>query len=334
MNNRQCVLSVVLLVMVLSCLVALCADVSPFAAPKIPVKDFSKATAYTVERIVDGDTVVLKIDGKNVKVRLVGVDTPGTALPTKPVERYGKEAAQFLINLLKGEKVYIKWKPDEKNDKFGRALLYLWRAPDGLFVNLEIVRQGYGHAYTRFPFKHMKLFQHYEKEAREAKRGLWELEEGKKNEVKKFASVKEIMAALPADLQPRRGKRWDNLPARMANDWIGKHVIGSTLVALTEFSSVTPTQAGNEAQVSAKGAFFRVNGVPYSVWVRAKFDINKWGRPLAKLRRERHTRSGKRTPGDAILITGTVKRMLVERRQKNLSIDIMLKDCSFKPKDR
>jgi micrococcal nuclease len=52
-------------------------------------------------------------------------------------------------------------------------LAYLYRAPDGLFVNLEIVRQGYGHAYTRFPFKYLNLFREYEKKAREAGRGLW-----------------------------------------------------------------------------------------------------------------------------------------------------------------
>jgi len=155
------------------CSVALCADNTPAPVPKLPVKDFTKATAYTVERIVDGDTVVLSIDGKSVKVRLVGVDTPETVHPNKPVQRYGREASRFLKNLLDGEKVYIEWKPDEKTDKYGRALLYLWRAPDGLFVNLEIVRQGYGHAYTKFPFKHMALFKHYEKKAREAKRGLW-----------------------------------------------------------------------------------------------------------------------------------------------------------------
>ena len=172
--SKRYLLILTVLIALLSCTsVVLCADDPQAAAPKIPVKDFSKATAYTVERIVDGDTVVVKIDGKNMKVRLVGVDTPETVHPNKPVERYGKKASEFLSNLLKGEKIYIEWKEDEKTDKYGRALLYLWRAPDGLFVNLEIVRQGYGHAYTRFPFEHTELFRYYERQAREAKRGLW-----------------------------------------------------------------------------------------------------------------------------------------------------------------
>ena len=172
--SKRYLLTLAVLIALLSCTsVVFCADGPQAPAPEIPVKDFSKATAYTVERIVDGDTVVVKIDGKSMKVRLVGVDTPETVHPNKPVQRYGKEASRFLSNLLKGEKVYIEWKPDEKIDRYGRALLYLWRAPDGLFVNLEIVRQGYGHAYTRFPFKHTELFRHYEKKARDAKRGLW-----------------------------------------------------------------------------------------------------------------------------------------------------------------
>ena len=60
-----------------------------------------------------------------------------------------------------------------KTDKYARLLAYLYRVPDGLFVNLEIVRQGYGHAYTRFPFKHMELFRHYERRAQEVGKGLW-----------------------------------------------------------------------------------------------------------------------------------------------------------------
>ena len=49
----------------------------------------------------------------------------------------------------------------------------MFRAPDGLFVNLEIVRQGYGHAYVKYPFEHMELFRHYESRARRSGKGLW-----------------------------------------------------------------------------------------------------------------------------------------------------------------
>ena len=130
--------------------------------------------AYTIYRVIDGDTVVLQKNGVDYKIRLIGVDTPETVHPLKPVEWYGKEASQFLRNLLRGESVYLAYETKTAElDRYGRVLAYLYRAPDSLFVNLEIVRQGYGHAYTQYPFKHMELFRSYERKAQEARKGLW-----------------------------------------------------------------------------------------------------------------------------------------------------------------
>ena len=137
-----------------------------------PVEDFTGDTAYKVVRVIDGDTVKIDYNGKATNVRLIGVDTPETVHPNKPVEAYGKEASNFTKNLLLGESVYLRFDID-KTDKYGRLLAYLYRAPDGLFVNLEIVRQGYGHAYTQFPFKHMELFRYYGNRARTVGKGLY-----------------------------------------------------------------------------------------------------------------------------------------------------------------
>ena len=148
-------------------------------APQYPIKDLKGQTSYKVSRVVDGDTAVIVMDNIDVKVRLIGVDTPETVHPQKPVEAYGKEASNFLTNLLKGEEVYLEYenaKPEY--DKYERLLAYFYRASDGLFVNLEIIRQGYGHAYTKFPFKYMELFRAYEKRARENEKGLWAPEAG------------------------------------------------------------------------------------------------------------------------------------------------------------
>ena len=145
-------------------------DVS--APVSYPVEDFSGDIAYRVLRVVDGDTVEIDFQGKATKVRLIGVDTPETVHPRKPVEVYGKEASSFTKNLLIGESVYLRFDVD-RTDNYGRLLANLYRAPDGLFVNLEIVRQGYGHVDTRFPFKHMELFRHYGTKAREAGKGLY-----------------------------------------------------------------------------------------------------------------------------------------------------------------
>lgn len=114
-------------------------------------KDWSKATAYKVLRGIDGDTIEIEKDGKPVRVRLIGVDKPETVHPSKPVEAFGKEASKFTCNLLKGESVYLEYDKD-KADKYGRTLAFVYRAPDGLFVNAGIIRQGYGRAYTKCPF--------------------------------------------------------------------------------------------------------------------------------------------------------------------------------------
>ena len=137
-----------------------------------PIEDFTGDTAYKVVRVIDGDTVKIDYNGKPTNVRLIGVDTPETVHPNKPVEAYGKEASNFTKNLLLGESVCLRFDIDQ-TDTYGRLLAYLYRAPDGLFVNLEIVRQGYGHAYTQFPFKHMELFRYYGNRARTAGKGLY-----------------------------------------------------------------------------------------------------------------------------------------------------------------
>ena len=137
-----------------------------------PTEVFFGDTAYPVTRIIDGDTVEIRYDDKLTRVVLIGVDTPETVHPQKPVEAFGKEATAFTRNLLLGESVYLRFDGD-RTDKYGRLLAYLYRAPDGLFVNLEVVRQGYGKVYTVFPFKHKALFQHYSGQAQNAGRGLW-----------------------------------------------------------------------------------------------------------------------------------------------------------------
>lgn len=128
---------------------------------------------YEVTRVVDGDTLDLETIGR---VRLIGVDTPETVHPKKPVEYFGKEASKFLKDLVDGRKVKIEY--DQANavknnlDKYERTLGYIY-LEDGTFVNAAIIEKGYGHAYTSFPFKHLDRFRSLEKEARETKRGLW-----------------------------------------------------------------------------------------------------------------------------------------------------------------
>ena len=132
------------------------------------------ATDARVLRVVDGDTVVVACDGRPVTVRLIGVDTPETVHPRKPVERFGREASAFLKALIEGKTVRLEYEPGPSRlDKYGRTLAYLYLDPGGLCVNREIIARGFGHAYTRFPFMFLDDFRAAERNAREGQLGLW-----------------------------------------------------------------------------------------------------------------------------------------------------------------
>ncbi|MYB19547.1 MAG: thermonuclease family protein [Holophagales bacterium] len=128
----------------------------------------TSAPAQLVERVVDGDTIIVEGVGR---VRLIGVDTPETVHPNRPVEFFGREASAFTKGLLEGKRVRLEY-DQERQDRYGRTLAYVYLT-DGTFVNAEIIRRGYGHAYTRFPFRHMEAFRQFEREARDDRRGLW-----------------------------------------------------------------------------------------------------------------------------------------------------------------
>ncbi len=121
-----------------------------------------------VTRVTDGDTIIL--DG-NEKVRLIGIDTPETVHPKKPVEYFGKQASQFTKNTCEGRLVRLEY-DQERVDKYGRTLAYVY-LENGTFLNAEIIKQGYGFAYTQFPFKYMGTFVQYERKARRGNKGLW-----------------------------------------------------------------------------------------------------------------------------------------------------------------
>jgi len=118
---------------------------------------------------VDGDTVVL--DG-NEKVRLIGINTPESVDPRRPVQWYGKEASAYTAGLLRGRRVRVEHDVERK-DRYGRTLAYL-HLEDGTFVNLRLVEEGYALAY-RYPpnVKYAEEFRLAERRARESKKGLW-----------------------------------------------------------------------------------------------------------------------------------------------------------------
>src|SRR3989338_3995279 len=119
-------------------------------------------------RVIDGDTIVLE---GNQKIRLIGVDTPELHHPKKPVQYFAKEAKEFTKKMVEGKQIRLEY-DWQKKDKYDRTLAYVYLM-DGTFLNLEIIKQGYGFAYTKYSFKYLEQFREAEREARENKRGLW-----------------------------------------------------------------------------------------------------------------------------------------------------------------
>lgn len=134
-------------------------------------ENLPKDNFYFCYRVVDGDTILVRKGNIYEKVRLIGVDTPETVHPLQEVEYFGKEASLFTRNMVEGKRIRLEY-DWQKRDKYNRLLAYVF-LEDGTFLNAEIIKQGYGFAYTKYPFKYLDEFRRYEKEARENERGLW-----------------------------------------------------------------------------------------------------------------------------------------------------------------
>lgn len=128
---------------------------------------------YTVLEFDDGDTIQVDMNGKPEKIRFIGVDTPETHDPRKAVQCYGQAASEFTKQLIGNSQVRLEADPLNTNrDRYDRLLRYVY-LPDGTLVNAEIIKQGYGFAYTSFPFSKIEEFKSLQKDATQNNRGLW-----------------------------------------------------------------------------------------------------------------------------------------------------------------
>lgn len=99
--------------------------------------------AAVVTAIVDGDTIDVELVGGGAeRVRLIGIDTPETHHPERPVECLGPEAAARTTNLVPPGTVVMLSRDREARDAYGRLLAYVTRTSDDLFVNLALVEEG------------------------------------------------------------------------------------------------------------------------------------------------------------------------------------------------
>ncbi len=128
----------------------------------------------SVVRVVDGDTIVADISGKSEKIRMIGFNTPESVDPRKPVECFGKEASARMKELLPPHTPIRLERDAESRDVYGRLLAYVYRSSDSMFVNLEMVSEGYAHVLSIAPnTTYADRFRSAERVARDATRGLW-----------------------------------------------------------------------------------------------------------------------------------------------------------------
>lgn len=133
------------------------------------------AEELQVVHVVDGDTLDVWMNGEEVRIRLLGVDTPETVRPGSPVECFGKQASGFTESSLLGEIVSIETDPTQSEyDRYGRLLAYVFLEGESLSFNQKLLREGYGTLYrSRIPIQLQDQFEESERLARENDKGLW-----------------------------------------------------------------------------------------------------------------------------------------------------------------
>ena len=147
-----------------------------------------------VVRVIDGDTIEVKLEAGTTDVRYIGIDTPETH---GKVERYGKEATSYNKALVGDKKVWLEIGV-QSTDKYGRLLAYVYLDPaQKSMVNAILAAQGYAEVMTIPPnVKFADILKELVRSAREGKRGLWSEEDPEKNNSEKVAGVGSCVKAL------------------------------------------------------------------------------------------------------------------------------------------
>lgn len=134
--------------------------------------NLNDASYYDVVRVVDGDTFVIDYNGKNEKVRLIGIDTPESVHPNEEKNtEFGDMVSNYSKKMLTGKNVQIEFDVQQR-DKYGRLLAYVYL--DGQMYNEVLLENGYAKLATYPPnVKYVDEFTKIQKRARENKMGMW-----------------------------------------------------------------------------------------------------------------------------------------------------------------
>jgi len=129
---------------------------------------------YRVVRVVDGDTFTIKLGSQTTKVRVIGIDTPESVDPRRPVQCFGKEASARASALLSGKNVWLEVDPNQDTrDRFGRLLRFVWIDNTSDF-GLTMIRDGFALEYTYdLPYRYQAQYRSAQVAAKETDAGLW-----------------------------------------------------------------------------------------------------------------------------------------------------------------
>lgn len=153
----------------------------PVGQPAKKLAQENQPGLYRVSRFVDGDTIVVSMQGTEEKVRFIGVDTPETHKPNTPVQCYGPAAAAHTKAVIGQHRVRLESDSlSTDRDRYNRLLRYVY-LPDGTLVNEDLIKNGYGFYYPYFPFTKAEHFSAFQATAKSVFKGLW----GNCNPIKK-----------------------------------------------------------------------------------------------------------------------------------------------------
>jgi micrococcal nuclease len=159
--------------MIIGLLVIIAATITSVNSDTISNENLDLIQNYQVIKVIDGDTIEVFIDGKIEKVRMIGINTPETVDPRRPVQCYGKEASNKLKELLQDKIIVLEAdETQDSYDKYNRALRYVFLNEEN--INKKMVSEGFAFEYTyKKPYKFQKDFKEAERKAQENNIGLW-----------------------------------------------------------------------------------------------------------------------------------------------------------------
>lgn len=171
-SNRQSLKAILIATLCAAFSVGVFAQPSQPIAPAQPTfqaPEYQSLQSGTVTRILDQNSALIEIDGTSTRIDLLGVSGA-----TSPRNRQSSDASQALSLLALGETVLIQYDPAGEINRANKRVAYLYRAPDHLFINLELVRQGHTRYTNTSMTIHTELFEHYEQRAQTLERGIWD----------------------------------------------------------------------------------------------------------------------------------------------------------------